>query len=84
MISRYRLQHELQELINKYSVENASHTPDFILAEYLSTCLLAFERAVCLREKWYGRHPARGGPGFTELTPFAAQLAAQKLEEEKK
>lgn len=46
---------ELSELINKSSMENASNTPDFILAEYLSACLLAFDTAIQQRETWYGR-----------------------------
>ena len=33
---------ELSELINRNSMENASNTPDFILAEYLVNCLMAF------------------------------------------
>jgi hypothetical protein len=43
---------ELQELINKYSMENGSNTPDFILAEYLRDCLVAFDKAVHVREEW--------------------------------
>ena len=45
----------LETLINAYSMENASNTPDFILAGYLCSCLLAFETAVQQRETWYGR-----------------------------
>ena len=45
---------ELESLINKYSLENGSDTPDFILAEYLENCLLNFDCAVRLRNKWYG------------------------------
>ncbi len=46
---------ELEALINKYSQENASNTPDFILAKYLSACLDAYNAAVQQRETWYGR-----------------------------
>ncbi len=46
----------LEKLINAYSMENASNTPDFILAGYLNSCLLAFETAVQQRETWYGRN----------------------------
>ena len=31
--------------INRVSRENKSNTPDFILAEYLTDCLSAFEKA---------------------------------------
>jgi hypothetical protein len=46
---------ELQALINRYSMENGSHTPDYILAEYMSNCLLVFDQAVNSRERWHGR-----------------------------
>lgn len=46
---------ELGELINKHSMESASDTPDFILAQYLSSCLLAWNQATMQRETWYGR-----------------------------
>lgn len=35
---------ELTRLINKCSLENTSDTPDFILAEYLKDCLVAFDK----------------------------------------
>ena len=43
---------EITDLINKYSVENKSNTPDFILAEYLLGCLRAYELAVNRRDDW--------------------------------
>ena len=46
---------ELRNLINRHSVENASNTPDFILAQYLVSCLVVFTAAVQQRETWYGR-----------------------------
>ena len=46
---------ELESLINRYSQENGSDTPDFILASYLNDCLKAFDSAVAARECWYGR-----------------------------
>lgn len=46
---------ELEHLINKHSQESASGTPEFILAEYMMSCLDAFNKAVQDREKWYGR-----------------------------
>jgi len=47
----------LEMLINEFSKENGSDTPDFILAEYMQDCLVAFDKAVISREKWYGRNP---------------------------
>lgn len=43
---------ELQNLINCHSMENQSKTPDFILAEYLTSCLAAFDHAVNLRTRF--------------------------------
>lgn len=48
---------ELERLINAYSQENASNTPDFILAQYLLMCLAAWNHGVTEREQWYGRTP---------------------------
>lgn len=45
----------LQELINEFSMENGSDTPDFILARYLKNCIENFDAAVKEREEWYGR-----------------------------
>lgn len=47
----------LEELLNSYSRENVSNTPDYILADYLLTSLASFDKAVQEREDWYGhRH----------------------------
>ena len=50
-----KFRQELENLINKNSLENNSDTPDFVLAEFLNACLKAFDHAVNEREKWYGR-----------------------------
>jgi hypothetical protein len=44
---------ELTSLINKHNLENASKTPDFILAQYLIECLQSYNLAIMLRNKWY-------------------------------
>jgi hypothetical protein len=46
---------ELTELINKYSLENGSNTPDFILGEYLLRCIENFDITLQQREQWFGR-----------------------------
>lgn len=46
---------ELTSALNRYSAENRSNTPDFILAKYLIGCLNAFDVAVNMREDYYGR-----------------------------
>lgn len=55
------LQDEIAAVLNKYSAENMSNTPDFILAQYLLDCLAAFNRASIRRETWYGKRLTIGG-----------------------
>lgn len=45
---------ELERVINSFSRENGSDTPDFILAEYLIGCLDAYDKALQKRQAWYG------------------------------
>lgn len=47
---------ELTHLINKYSMENLSRTPDFILAYYLKDCLFAYQNAQQRRLEYYNAH----------------------------
>jgi len=44
---------QLEYLINRYSMENGSNTPDYILARYLIGCLNAFNQATKDRDSWY-------------------------------
>lgn len=61
---------ELQWLINRYSKENASDTPDFILAKYLQDCLESYNSAVQAREKWFGRSVSYvENPSDNTITP---------------
>lgn len=46
---------ELEKLINRFSMENGSNTPDFMLADYLNGSLKLFDSIVREREGWYGR-----------------------------
>lgn len=41
---------ELGKLINKYSLESASNTPDYILASYLSRALDNFDQTMIERK----------------------------------
>lgn len=43
---------EIRRLINMYSKENESNTPDFVLANYMMDSLMAFEKAVISRDSW--------------------------------
>lgn len=61
----------LEELINEYSMENGSDTPDFILARYLRNCLENFDASVKEREEWYGRQ--KHISDLPEDVPFPTQ-----------
>ena len=50
-------QKELEQLINRHSMENGSDTPDYILADYIMGCLSAWKVAVRARDKWYSYTP---------------------------
>lgn len=55
---------ELNALINRYSRESGSDTPDFILGAYLRRCLDAYNEATRARDKWYGVKLTPGGSHF--------------------
>lgn len=43
---------ELTSLLNKYSAESVSGTPDFILARFLTEVLKSYNEAVWTRAEW--------------------------------
>lgn len=45
---------EIRTVLNRYSMENGSNTPDFVLAKFLKNCLHTFDLAVKERDNWYG------------------------------
>lgn len=45
----------IERAINRHSMERGSNSPDFLLAQYLTDCLAAFDKALTRREAWYGR-----------------------------
>lgn len=55
MLDYSKFRKDVENIINKYSLENNSDTPDFILAEYLSDCLKTFDKTINRREIYYGR-----------------------------
>ena len=74
----------VETLINVYSNENGSDTPDFILAQYMIDCLKAYDRALKTREKWYGRTVGDGKVIEVPASLFFDQLATcSALSEEK-
>lgn len=83
-------QKELEQLINKFSKENDSNTPDFILAQYVSDCLKAYAAAVRSRDKWYDGPPEIDNhAGFmssytaTVANPIASRKASSASKQKK-
>jgi hypothetical protein len=74
---------DLATVVNRYSRENVSNTPDFILAEFMERCLNAFESASKRREDWYGHHLSIGSQdGLTASEAVFGVLAWLTTREE--
>lgn len=67
------LQERIRRLLNQASAENASNTPDYVLAEYLISCLAAFDKAVLARAVYYGDD--------SHLTPGDADIEGEEKDE---
>jgi len=74
MHNESEFKHDLEHLINKYSIESSSNTPDFILAEYLVACLKVFNATTKARSKWYGHVDTPG-----EVTVDAETLPTSQV-----
>ena len=48
---------EIAAVLNRHGAENGSDTPDWILAQFITDALEAWNKAVLAREQWYGRAP---------------------------
>lgn len=53
MSINYDFKLELTKLLNKYSIEDGSNTPDYLLAEYLIDCIHVFNKTVLDRDRFY-------------------------------
>ena len=73
---------DLEHLINKHSIESASNTPDFILAQYVLGCLEAFNCATQQRETWHGRdaRPSMTKEGIDKLLEEGEQERQETYE----
>jgi hypothetical protein len=49
------MEKELAALLNKYSQEEGGDTPDFLLAEYLVSCLSTWNTIVKKRDVWWNK-----------------------------
>jgi hypothetical protein len=54
-VRRPLLEKELRVLLNRHCEENASNTPDFLLAQYVLAALDAANNLINEREYWHGR-----------------------------
>jgi hypothetical protein len=57
MSSYPSFRNQLEDLINVNSMENGSNTQDFVLADFLTTCLMAFDTAVTERTRLAEENP---------------------------
>ena len=58
---RNDFERELEHLINYYSQEEHSDTPDYILAQYLIRCLENYELTIASRDEFFGFKPFKNG-----------------------
>jgi hypothetical protein len=60
------LKKDIETVLNVACAENESNTPDWILANYLLSCLEAFDKATQQRDEWYGVHLEPANKYFKE------------------
>jgi hypothetical protein len=65
---------ELAHVINRFSVENISNTPDFVLARFLRLALASFDAATIERTHWY--RPKEAAPPAAPVEPPAPDAVA--------
>lgn len=56
IIQERKFRENLQKLLNEYSREHESNTPDFILARFILEAVKAFDNAANTRDVWYEHH----------------------------
>lgn len=64
------LRDELTALLNRHSRENASGTPDYILAEMVLGVLDVYDETIAKRAKWRGEN--------VELPALSRQMSVEK------
>lgn len=53
MTEKTPFEKELSALLNKFSLENVSNTPDYLLAEFVQFAIAGFNVVVSERDRWY-------------------------------
>lgn len=61
------LREAIERAINRFSAENGSNTPDFVLAEFLLDSLAAFDKATKRRDEWWQNRSIDGPSGRAPL-----------------
>ena len=74
-MNRMEFKKDLEAVINKHSMENGSNTPDWVLTEYLISCLDAFDQTTKKRDTWYDIAPRPGWTGVTSQSEESAEDA---------
>lgn len=59
---------ELESLINRHCIEGGSMTPDYILADYLQSCLDLWNKTTRERDRWWDHNPTIGGESVVDAT----------------
>lgn len=81
-------QEDLASTLNRHSAEAPSGTPDFILAEFLTETLKAFNEAVSKRGEWRGQpvefvvQPNLSPSELTSYDPFDIAAEAETKDED--
>lgn len=68
-MARSEFAKDLEQLINRHSMENGSNTPDFILAEFMMNALQSYERAIYQRTSWHGNQVCKADPFVSSDPP---------------
>lgn len=62
---------ELQQLLNKHSIDNETSTPDFILADFLVGMIRRYRSTMELNIQWHSNwHRDPATPGKSVIPPF--------------
>jgi hypothetical protein len=65
---------EIERAINRTTAEAGSNTPDYILAEFLVSCLSAFDTAVNARERATGGRAREAFLALSAVAPTTAEV----------
>jgi hypothetical protein len=76
MDRRQTFERDLARLLNRHCMEMGSNTPDFVLAQFLNQCLVAFDCAV--------NQQVLGGGGGFDFDTYIRSVLEQAVAERKR